>query len=542
MQINKLDVSISFKLIEKAMKNIEINQEYINSLNVFPVPDGDTGTNVYATMKEAYDNIKNNEYTYAYELFNDYAKYMLYSARGNSGVIHSQVFAGLAKGLDGNKIIDTSIFSRALYTSKEATYHSVLSPQEGTILTVIRLVSENENEYDKSNFEKLFRGISTVAQDAVDITPEFLPVLKEVGVVDSGATALKLIFEGMHSVLTGEDLISYTPVSNISDISNTSGFSTEEIKYIYCTEFLILLEKDFKKDDYISKLSSIGDSIVAIELDGTVKSHVHTNDPNKVIEYALKYGNLNKIKIDNMHFEHNEEILSENEVNNSMPIEKVDKAIIAVSNSTEMSSYFKKLGVHYVIDGGQSKNPSTQDFVQAINEMNAKEVIILPNNSNIFMSAEQTNQLVSANVEVVKTKSVVQAYSILLVANKEDKFSELVKELNELLLENSFGEITKSVRDTKLNEININKNDYLGMYNKEIMCSNVDFSTVLKSLFDKVIDDDKEIVTIIKGQDLNKKMSEDLKKLINDYEEIHDLEFDIIEGNQEMYPIILGAD
>ena len=542
MSTKILDVALTKAILKKAIQNIEQNQEYINSLNVFPVPDGDTGTNVFTSMKDAYENIDAKEYDYAFEVFNDFAKYMLYSARGNSGVIHSQVFAGIAKGLNNIKEITTNDFSKALYTSKDTTYDSVLSPQEGTILTVIRVVSENESKYDKSSFEKLFSNIADESKLAVEKTPELLPVLKEVGVVDSGATALSLIFSGFDIELNNKEIKTFDSVSNVSDISKSGGFSTEEIKFTYCTEFLILLDTEFDRNNYIDKLKSLGDSIVAIELDGTVKSHVHTNEPNKVIEIALKFGMLNKIKIDNMHFEHNEALLNEDELSQESKIDKVDKAIIAVSNSSEMSEYLSKLGVHYIIDGGQSANPSTNDFVKAIEHLGAKEAIILPNNSNIFMSAQQTNNIVDAKVEVIKTRSIVQAYSILLVANKEANFDDLVNEMNELLSENTYSEITKSVTDTIINDIKITKNDFLGLYNKDIISSNTEFNIVLKTILDRIIDDEKEIVTIIKGKDLSKKMADELNKIITNYEELHDIEFDVLTGNQELYPVILGAD
>lgn len=532
-----LSVKIAKEILKNAITNIKINQEYINSLNVFPVPDGDTGSNVYATMNEAYKNIAEKEFTYSYEVFNAFAKQMLYSARGNSGVIHSQVFSGLAKGLDQVEAITPLDFIHALKSSKEATYNSVLNPQEGTILTIIRIVCENSANYRFDNFENLFVDIVNSATEALALTPTLLPVLAEVGVVDSGATALCMILQGMKAQLLGETLVTKNPVDNVTKMANGSGFSTEEIKYMYCNEFLIILDKEFDKAHYINELSKIGDSIVAIELDGTVKSHVHSNEPNKVLELGLSFGMLNKIKIDNMHFEHQETIQDFEEV-----IEKTPRAIIAVANSLEMEQLFKKMGVHYVINGGQSKNPSTKDFVDAINAMQAQEVIIFPNNSNIFMSAEQVCDLVDARVEVIKTRSVVQAYSSLLIANKEADFDDLVEELNEAVEDNSYGEITRSVRDTNLNDVEIKKNDFLGIYNKEICISSTNFKQVLKTLLDQALEDDKEIITIIKGKDLNKKLNSELESLMNYYEEEFDLEFDVIVGNQELYPIILGAD
>lgn len=532
-----LNVSIAKKILKNAIKNIEINQEYINSLNVFPVPDGDTGSNVYATMNEAYKNIVDEEFNFAYEVFNAFAKQMLYSARGNSGVIHSQVFSGLAKGLNAIEEITPKNFVEALKTSKEATYNSVLNPQEGTILTIIRIVCENSTQYRIDCFENLFKDIVVSAHQALDITPTLLPVLAEVGVVDSGATALCTIFEGFSAHLNNDDLVSKNPVDNVTKMANSGGFSTEEIKFMYCTEFLILLDKEFDKAHYINTLSKIGDSIVAIELDGTVKSHVHTNEPNKVIELGLSFGMLNKIKIDNMHFEHQESAAD------LVPVVKeAPRAIIAVANSLEMEELFKKMGVNYVINGGQSKNPSTKDFVDAIKAMNSKEVIIFPNNSNIFMSADQVSDLVDANVEVIRTRSVVQAYSALLVANKDADFDDLVEELRDCVEESSYGEITKSVRDTNLNDVEIKKNDYLGIYNKEICVSTTNFKEVIKNLLDKAVEEDKEIITIIKGKDLNKKLNNELEVLMEKYEEEFDLEFDVIFGNQELYPIILGAD
>lgn len=538
---NFLTVNDTKKLISFAIKNIEINQEYINSLNVFPVPDGDTGTNVYATMNEAFKNIKDNDFEYAYEVFNEFAKQMLYSARGNSGVIHSQVFAGLAKGLDKIKNIGPVELCGALLTSKEATYNSVLQPQEGTILTVIRIVCENSGEYDRNSLESVFKDILKSAIQAVELTPSLLPVLQEVGVVDSGATALKMIFEGMSSYFSGEKLVVNQAVDNITNMSNNGGFTTEEMKYIYCTEFLIILEKEFDKKAYVNALSKIGDSIVAIELDGIVKSHVHTNEPNKVIEWGLKFGMLNKMKIDNMHFEHNEALEGMDVVENEV-IEPMERAIIAVANSSETATLFKKIGVNYVIDGGQSKNPSTKDFVDAINKLQAKEVIIFPNNSNIFMSAEQTKDLVTANVEVIKSRSVVQTYSTMIVADKEADFESLVDELNELLEQSSYGEITKSVRDTRLNDIDIKKNDYLGIYNKDICVSTTSFKDAVSRLLEKAVAEDKEVITLIKGKEITKKLNDELDKLIETYEGDFDLEFDVIEGNQELYHLILGAD
>lgn len=537
---NIININDAKKMISNAIKNVEINQEFINSLNVFPVPDGDTGTNVFATMNEAYKNILELDFDFAYEVFNEFAKQMLYSARGNSGVIHSQVFAGLAKGLNGVEEITPQKFISALHFSKEATYNSVLNPQEGTILTVIRIVCENAADYDHQDLEQLFKDILNSAEQAVELTPSLLPVLKEVGVVDSGAMALKTIFEGMAFYFSGENLVVRQAVDNVAKMANNGGFSTEEMKFIYCTEFLIILENEFDKNWYIRTLDKIGDSIVAIELDGIVKSHVHTNEPYKAIEAAMKFGMLNKIKIDNMHFEHNESLGID--VEGEEVVEQVDRAIIAVANSPEIGELFKKIGVNYVIDGGQSANPSTKDFVDAINKLGAKEVIIFPNNSNIFMSAEQTKNLTDARVEIIKTRSVVQTYSSLIVADKDGDFDDLVDELNDILEASSYGEITKSVRDTKLNEVEIKRNDYLGIYNKEICISTTNFNSVVTKLLDSAIEEDKEVITIIKGKEINKKLSDELDKIMETYEEEHDLEFDVIDGNQELYHLILGAD
>lgn len=534
LKINQIKGMLAY-----AIENIKINQEYINSLNVFPVPDGDTGTNVYATLLEAFKNIENKEFNFGYEVFNEFSKQTLYSARGNSGVIHSQVFAGLAKGLDKVEDIKPKNIVDALATSKDFTYASVLQPQEGTILTVIRIISENAFSYNIESFEELFTDIADQAQKAVEITPEFLPVLKEVGVVDSGATALSLIFDGFSKYLLNGDLIKHQKVNNINEISSQSGFSTEEIKYTYCTEFLIILNSDFDRENYIKKLSEIGDSIVAIELDGTVKSHVHTNNPNKVLEQGLNYGILNKIKIDNMQFEHNETIVTSDEESMMKPQKR---AFITVSSSQEISDLFYKTGFTYVIDGGQSKNPSTKEFVEAIKYVNAEEVIIFPNNSNIFMSASQCKNLVESKVEIIKSRSMVQAYTSMLIINKEEQFEDLIEELNDIIDESMYAELTKSVRNTSIDGIDIEKNDFLGIVNKDIIKSSKNFEEVLESILEKLCSNDKEIITIFKGKEFSKNMSSILENLVEKIEEEQDIEFEIINGNQELYPLILGAD
>ncbi|NLC95141.1 MAG: DAK2 domain-containing protein [Bacilli bacterium] len=550
MSTFKIDGSLFKQMIINGAVNLENNADRIDQLNVFPVPDGDTGTNMKLTFNSGAKEIANLDSNSVSEIAKKLSRGLLMGARGNSGVILSQLFRGFAMGVEGYDIIDTVIFAKALKRGVETAYKAVMKPVEGTILTVSRESAEEANLIAKPelSFEELMSRLVQEAKRSLSRTPNLLPVLKEVGVVDSGGAGLVVLYEGFEKAILGEKLTLDVSKQRTTE-SAQAAFKTEEILYAYCTEFILQLDKEktrvnpFTEQRLSNYLLSIGDSLVVVQDDDIVKVHVHTNEPGNALNFAQKYGEFIKLKIENMKEQHSTIV---NETHFTESVKEVEKekkeyGIIAVCSGEGLANIFKEMGCDYIISGGQTMNPSTEDFIQAIKAVNAKNVIILPNNSNIIMAANQAASVTEGvEVRVVPTKTLPQGYSSLLIFNPtvdvETNYQAMLAQMKEV----KSGQVTYAVRDTQYNGLKINKNDYMGIYEKHIVTSNPSRLETTLKLLDEIIDEDTEIVTIFYGEDVDETEVEKISEYID--ENYKDVELEILEGNQPVYSYIIAVE
>lgn len=550
MSTFKIDGSLFKQMIINGAVNLENNADRIDQLNVFPVPDGDTGTNMKLTFNSGAKEIANLDSNSVSEIAKKLSRGLLIGARGNSGVILSQLFRGFAMGVEGYDIIDTVIFAKALKRGVETAYKAVMKPVEGTILTVSRESAEEANLIAKPelSFEELMSRLVQEAKRSLSRTPNLLPVLKEVGVVDSGGAGLVVLYEGFEKAILGEKLTLDVSKQRTTE-SAQAAFKTEEILYTYCTEFILQLDKEktrvnpFTEQRLSNYLLSIGDSLVVVQDDDIVKVHVHTNEPGNALNFAQKYGEFIKLKIENMKEQHSTIV---NETHFTESVKEVEKekkeyGIIAVCSGEGLANIFKEMGCDYIISGGQTMNPSTEDFIQAIKAVNAKNVIILPNNSNIIMAANQAASVTEGvEVRVVPTKTIPQGYSSLLIFNPtvdvETNYQAMLAQMKEV----KSGQVTYAVRDTQYNGLKINKNDYMGIYEKHIVTSNPSRLETTLKLLDEIIDEDTEIVTIFYGEDVDETEVEKISEYID--ENYKDVELEILEGNQPVYSYIIAVE
>jgi len=550
MSTFKIDGSLFKQMIINGAVNLENNADRIDQLNVFPVPDGDTGTNMKLTFNSGAKEIANLDSNSVSEIAKKLSRGLLMGARGNSGVILSQLFRGFAMGVEGYDIIDTVIFAKALKRGVETAYKAVMKPVEGTILTVSRESAEEANLIAKPelSFEELMSRLVQEAKRSLSRTPNLLPVLKEVGVVDSGGAGLVVLYEGFEKAILGEKLTLDVSKQRTTE-SAQAAFKTEEILYTYCTEFILQLDKEktrvnpFTEQRLSNYLLSIGDSLVVVQDDDIVKVHVHTNEPGNALNFAQKYGEFIKLKIENMKEQHSTIV---NETHFTESVKEVEKekkeyGIIAVCSGEGLANIFKEMGCDYIISGGQTMNPSSEDFIQAIKAVNAKNVIILPNNSNIIMAANQAASVTEGvEVRVVPTKTIPQGYSSLLIFNPtvdvETNYQAMLAQMKEV----KSGQVTYAVRDTQYNGLKINKNDYMGIYEKHIVTSSPSRLETTLKLLDEIIDEDTEIVTIFYGEDVDETEVEKISEYID--ENYKDVELEILEGNQPVYSYIIAVE
>lgn len=539
--------SLFKKMITNGAINLKNNQSEIDHLNVFPVPDGDTGTNMQMTMmagiKEILDYEKNNE------SFSDISKILsrglLMGARGNSGVILSQFFRGFHMALETiiKDEITVSELISALTNGYKMAYKAVQNPVEGTILTVVKIAADavRKNKKNLKTIEETIELYLKVAKETLEKTPDLLPQLKEAGVVDSGGAGFIKIIEGMQMALRGEMLKDESKkdfiVQKSFDFKDNHKFSNADIKYGYCTEFIVKLfkPKNFKEEKVVDVLKEIGDSMVVAVVDDLFKVHVHTNQPGIVITLAQKYGDLQTIKVENMRLQ-NEKMAAEEKKEKPKDIKKY--GIISVCSGSGISDLFKDAGCDIVINGGQTMNPSTQDFISAINKLNAEHIIIIPNNSNIIMAAEQTKQIFpDKDIQVIKTKNLGQGFAAIMVFDELSDIDLNYETMHEAIKEANTAEITYSVRDTSINGVEIKKDNFIGICNGEIkVCENnkLDaYKNSLKEIFNK----DKELLTVFYGKDLSE---EEIKEVENyTYSEYSNLECEFIKGDQDIYSFIM---
>lgn len=543
--IKTINAALLKNMIISAANKLNENKAHVDALNVFPVPDGDTGTNMALTFMAAAKDISTKEFSAAGETAQAVAKATLRGARGNSGVILSQIFRGISLGLAGKETVTTEDFAHAIQKGCDTAYQAVMKPTEGTILTVIRFMAKAAMEnIEITDFEKFFAVVIKEGNNALEQTPEMLPQLKQAGVVDAGGKGLLCIFEGMVAALDGREVSlsdgTSAPAQAQAQSSAQQAIDPDEIEFGYCTEFII--EKNNANDNanaFRDKIAPTGDSMLVIEEDEIVKVHIHTNNPGFVLEQAVKLGQLINIKIDNMRYQHSN-IIAENEPAPKAKEPMKELAVISVSAGDGIADVFTELGVSYVIRGGQTMNPSTDDILAAIEKVNAKNVIVLPNNKNIILAAEQAVDLADVNVAVIPTKTIPQGITAMTSFLPEGSLEDNVDAMNEAITMVKSGSITHAVRNTSIDDKEIHEGDYLGMREGKIALVNPDLSETFTSLIDEMVDEDSEIITIYYGEDVSE---DDATALCDSLEEKYpDCDVYVRGGGQPVYYYFLAVE
>lgn len=554
--MSNITTSLFQEMVQAASTRLGNQAEYVNSLNVFPVPDGDTGTNMGMTIENGAKEVADKPASTVGEVGQILSKGLLMGARGNSGVITSQLFRGFGQAIKDKEELTGQDLAHAFQSGVEVAYKAVMKPVEGTILTVSRgaATAALKKAEETDDAVEVMRAALDGAKRALAKTPEMLPVLKEVGVVDSGGQGLVFIYEGFLAALTGEYIASEdfkaTPAVMTEMInaehhkSVAEHVATEDIKYGYCTEIMVALKqgptyvKEFNYEEFQGYLSGLGDSLILVNDDEIAKVHVHTEDPGLVLQEGLKYGALKKVKVDNMRNQHDAVLEKDQAV--AISQEEKDFAIVAVCAGDGLADIFKSQGVDYVISGGQTMNPSTEDIVKAIDAVNAKNVIILPNNKNIFMAAQSAVEVSEVPAAVVETRTVPQGFASLLAFNPAQSLEENVEAMTASLSDVVSGSVTLAVRDTSIDGLEIHKDDNLGMVDGKIVVSNPDMTTTLKEIFAKMIDEDSEIITIYVGEEGNKELAEEISEYLESTYE--DVEVEIHDGKQPVYPYLMSVE
>ena len=551
-----ITTSLFQEMVQAGATRLNKQAEYVNSLNVFPVPDGDTGTNMGMTIENGAKEVSDRSASTVGEAAGIFAKGLLMGARGNSGVITSQLFRGFSQSVKDKEELDGAALAAAFQSGVEVAYKAVMKPVEGTILTVSRgaAIGAKKKAESTNDAVEVMRAALEGAKTALAKTPDMLPVLKEVGVVDSGGQGLVFIYEGFLSALTGEFIASEdfqaTPATmsemiNAEHHKSVAGHvATEDIKFGYCTEIMVALKqgptyvKDFDYDEFRNYLNNLGDSLLVVNDDEIVKVHVHTEDPGLVMQEGLKYGSLVKVKVDNMRNQHEAQV--EKEERQAKPVEEKEYAIIAVVAGDGLADIFKAQGVDYIISGGQTMNPSTEDFVKAVEELNARNIIILPNNKNILMAAQSAAEVIDQPAAVVETKTIPQGLTSLLAFDESKSIEENYERMSASLGDVVSGSVTTAVRDTTIDGLEIHENDNLGMVDGKIVVSNPDMMETLEETFAHMLDEDSEIVTIYVGEDGSEELANELAQaLVEKYE---DVEVEIHQGGQPVYPYLFSVE
>ena len=560
MATKTINVDVLAKMFLAGAQNIEAKKDYINELNVFPVPDGDTGTNMSMTIMSAAKEVTALNKPAMKDLAKAISSGSLRGARGNSGVILSQLLRGFTKAIKEEKEIDVLALAAACQRARDTAYKAVMKPKEGTILTVASGIATKAAEMaeETDDLEVFIPAVIEHAQDVLNQTPEMLPVLKEAGVVDSGGQGLLEVIKGAYDAFLGKE-IDYSVIepSTGVTVNKANAEDTADIKFGYCTEFIILTGKEFTEDDereFKKFLSSIGDSIVCVADDDVVKIHVHTNDPGLAIQKALTYGQLSKMKIDNMREEHQEKLirdaekLAEQQANEEAAHEEKKPAeprkamgFIAVSIGAGMNEIFKELGADYIIEGGQTMNPSTEDMLNAIDRVNADTVFILPNNKNIVLAANQAKSLVEEKeIIVIPTKTVPQGITAIInfMPDADAKTNEeaMLEEIKNV----KTGQVTYAVRDTHIDDKEIHEGDIMGIGDSGILAVGKDLEETTKELIANLVDEDSELISIYYGEEVSE---EDAEKFTEEITELYpDVDVDIQFGGQPIYYYVLAVE
>ncbi|RRN70654.1 DAK2 domain-containing protein [Peribacillus simplex] len=556
MSITSLNGKRFAEMIIQGANHLAANAQMVDALNVFPVPDGDTGTNMNLSMTSGAKEVQNNVQEHIGKVGTSLSRGLLMGARGNSGVILSQLFRGFAKAIEHKSEINSEEFAQAFEAGVQTAYKAVMKPVEGTILTVAKdaakqAVSSAANHQD---LIQVMEEIVTEANASLKRTPDLLPVLKEVGVVDSGGQGLVFVYEGFLAVLKGEALPvrsangpSMDDMINAEHHMNVQGhMNTEDILYGYCTEFMVRLEseklanKSFDEEKFRNDLSEYGDSLLVISDDEVVKVHIHSEQPGTCLNYGQQYGSLIKLKIDNMREQHTAIVGESNTSLQTKPSTKEQYGVVSVAMGAGISELFKSIGAKSVIEGGQTMNPSTEDIVKAVEEAYADHVIILPNNKNIIMAANQAADVLGDHVTVIPTKTVPQGMAALLAFNPSLDAEENKKAMIEALSHVKTGQITYAVRDTSIDGLAIETGDFMGIAEGTIKVKDKDMTQAAKDLLSDMIDEDSEILTILYGEDATAEDVEGLVAFCN--ENFEDVEVEVHNGKQPLYSFIFSIE
>ncbi|MBE6982589.1 MAG: DAK2 domain-containing protein [Ruminococcaceae bacterium] len=532
------------RLIISAAASIELNKQKLNDLNVFPVPDGDTGTNMAMTAGTAAADLRKVEDPTLDKAAATAASAMLRGARGNSGVILSLLFRGLAKRLKGETECDGVLWALALQEGVDAAYKAVMKPAEGTILTVARLAAAAAQKAARENnyFEFVHAAAIEEAKVALADTVNQNPVLKKAGVVDAGGKGWVIVLEGMMSALQGQDVVipeGYDG-SAVNEGANFEDFNTEDITFTYCTEFIISRENDMDPEKLRQFLSSLGDSLVLVDDEEIIKVHVHTNDPGKALHEAMDYGSFVTVKIENMRLQHTEKVMSEKELAPKIAEPEKPLGVVSVCAGDGLADVFTNLGVDAIISGGQTMNPSTQDILEAVNKVPAETVFVLPNNKNIIMAAEQVDALTPKHVVVIPSKTVPQGITAMLNFNPEGTEEENTEALTEALGTVDTMQITYAARNSDFDGHDIHEGDYLAIAGKGLFGTSRDIKVLLKALAEKVRDDGKEFITIYYGEDIQEKHAQKAADLFAEI--CPDADVNLLRGGQPVYYYLISAE
>ena len=531
------------RMIISAAASIEIHKQALNELNVFPVPDGDTGTNMSMTINSAAADLRKAEDPELYAASKIAASAMLRGARGNSGVILSLLMRGISKTLKGHETADGVLWANALQGGVDAAYKAVMKPAEGTILTVARLAAAKAAEAAKENnyIEFVHAAAIEEAKVALANTVNQNPVLKKAGVVDAGGKGWLLALEAMMCALKGEDVVApEAAASEVKEQADFSDFNTEDITFTYCTEFIVSRENQNDPEKLREFLSSIGDSLVLVDDDEIIKVHVHTNDPGRALHEAIEYGSFVTVKVENMRLQHTEKVLSEQEIAPKIAEPTKPMGVVSVCAGEGLADVFTNLGVDAIISGGQTMNPSTQDILEAVNKVPAETVFVLPNNKNIIMAAQQVDALTPKNVVVISSKTVPQGVTAMLSFDPEGTVEANTEAMTQALPTVETMQITYAARNSDFDGYDIHEGDYLAMVGSSLFGTSQDINVLLRSLAEKVRDEGKEYVTIYYGCDTKEKYAQKTADLFADI--CPAAEVNLINGGQPVYYYLISAE
>lgn len=547
--ISKINGKLFADMIIQGAQNLSNNADLVDSLNVYPVPDGDTGTNMNLTMTSGREEVENNLSKNIGELGKTFSKGLLMGARGNSGVILSQLFRGFCKNIESESEINSKLLAESFQAGVETAYKAVMKPVEGTILTVAKDAAQAaiEKANNTEDCIELMEYIIVKANESLENTPNLLAVLKEVGVVDSGGKGLLCVYEGFLKALKGEKVEAKVAKLDkdefVHDEHDFHGvINTEDIIYGYCTEMMVRFGKNkkaFDEQEFRQDMSQFGDSLLVINDEEIVKVHVHTEYPGKVFNYGQQYGELIKLKVENMREQHREVIRKEQHTAKPK-METVETAIITISMGEGISEIFKSMGATHIISGGQTMNPSTEDIVKVIEQSKCKRAIILPNNKNILMASEQAASIVDAETVVIPTKSIPQGISALFQYDVDATLEENKAQMADSVNNVKSGSLTYAVRDTKIDGVEIKKDAFMGLIEDKIVSSQSDQLTTVTELLNEMLADDSEILTVIIGQDAEQAVTDNMINWIE--EQYPDVEVEVHEGGQPIYQYFFSVE